>query len=44
MMCPTNLHKPLHDVYFKQQNVQQYIALGHPCCIKNKHKTQMPGM
>jgi hypothetical protein len=44
MMCPTNLHKLLHDVYFTQQNAQQYIALGHPCCIKNRHMIQMPGM
>jgi hypothetical protein len=30
MTCPTNLHKLLHDIYFTQQNAQQYIALGHP--------------
>jgi hypothetical protein len=44
MTCPTNVRKPSHDVYFTQQNAQQYINLGHSCSIKNRHKTQMPGM
>jgi hypothetical protein len=44
VMCPTNVRKPLHKVYFTQQNVQHYINLGHPCCIKDRHKMQMPGM
>ncbi len=42
--CPTNLRKLSHNVYFMRQNMQQYITLGHLCCIKNRHKTQMPGM
>ncbi len=44
MTCPTHLRKTLHDVYFTQQNTQQYIALGHPCCTKNRHKMQFPSM
>jgi hypothetical protein len=28
-MCPTNLCKALHDVYFTHQNAQQY-QLGAP--------------
>ncbi len=44
MMFPTNLQKPLHDIYFTWQNAQQYINLGHPCCTKNRHKMHMPSM
>jgi hypothetical protein len=44
MTCPANLHKALHDVYFMRQNAQQYINWGHPCYMKNRHKTQMPSM
>ncbi len=43
-MCPANLCKALHDVYFTHQNAQQYINLGHPCCTKNQHNIQMPSM
>jgi hypothetical protein len=44
MTCPANMGKALHDVYFTCQNAQQCINLGHPCCTKNRHKTQMPSM
>ncbi len=40
--CPTNLRKALHNIGFNCQNAQQYIDLGHPCCTKNRHKTQFP--
>jgi hypothetical protein len=40
MTCPTNLQKPLHNVYFTRKKAH----VGHPCCTKNRHKTQMPGM
>jgi hypothetical protein len=44
MTCPTHLRKALHDMYFTQQNAQQYIASGHLCCTKNRHKTQFPSV
>jgi hypothetical protein len=40
MTWPAHLCKALHDMYFTRQNAQQYIALGHPCCTKNRHKMQ----
>jgi hypothetical protein len=44
MTCPTNMSKPLHNIYFMQQNAQQCINLEHPCSIKNRYKMQMPGI
>jgi hypothetical protein len=44
MSCPAHLHKALHDTYFRCQNAQQYINLGHPCFTRNKHKTQLSNM
>ncbi len=42
--CPAHLQKALHNIYFTHQNAQQYIAMGHPRCTKNKHKMQLPNM
>ncbi len=42
MMCPTILQKVSHHIGFNHPNAQQYIDLGHPCCMNNRHKTQFP--
>jgi hypothetical protein len=46
MSCPAHFRKATHGIYFTQQNAQQYqyFDLGHPCCTKNKHRTQLPSM
>ncbi len=42
MTCPHHLRKATHDIGFNRQNAQQYINLGHPCSIKNRHRMQFP--
>jgi hypothetical protein len=44
MSFPAHLQKATYNIYFTQQNAQQYIDLRHPCCTKNIHKTQLPNM
>jgi hypothetical protein len=44
MTCPYHLCKPGHDINFSHQNAQQYMDMGHPCCMRNCHKVTLPTM
>jgi hypothetical protein len=44
MSCPTHLQKATHDIYFTHENAAQYIDLGHPCSMRNRHKVTFLAM
>jgi hypothetical protein len=44
LTCPQHLRKLGHDMYFTNQNAQQYVDAGYGYSTKNRHKTVFPQM